>query len=363
MNKLSLLLFAAALLFIVQGCSTVRDYETPRNALRAKGISFTVKEFMMAASDGKNDVLELFLDGGMDINTLDDGTVLTAAVVGNRKETVDFVLKKGADPNLSSYRGSPLFLASKMGFYDVALRLVQEGAEPEYAKNDGSTPLSEAVRNNHLEVAELLIKAGADPELGDSMFKRTPVFLAAANGNAEMIEILCDNGADPKEADIYETTPLDNAVVNGGKEAVLLLLEKGAALTEDGNASKAVLDVCSRKNLALLKLFIEKGLNVNCLAPLKVPLLSGCIKNGYYDPAKILLSSGADLQLEDAQGELPLDYAMNSSPEFLAYFKNTTGKSVPTTTGKSTESAVSQPATEKPIVPADEVKTEAPKSP
>ncbi len=218
--------------FLIQGCASEKDYETPRDALRARNIPYTVMEFMTAASEGKNDVLELFLEGGMDINTLDDGTALTSAVLVNQKKTVDFLLQRGANPNLPSYMGSPLYIASRSGYYDIAVKLIQAGAEAEYVKNDGSTVLSEAVRNDFLEVAELLINSGADPEKADPFFKRTPVFLAAANGNAGMIEMLCERDADPREPDINGVTSLDKAVLSGNNEAILLLVEKGALLTE-----------------------------------------------------------------------------------------------------------------------------------
>ncbi len=172
--------------FLIQGCASEKDYETPRDALRARNIPYIVMKFMTAASEGKNDVLELFLEGGMDINTLDDGTALISAVTGNQKKTVDFLLQRGANPNLPSYMGSPLYIASRSGYYDIAARLMQVGAEAEYVKNDGSTVLSEAVRNDFLEVAELLINSGADINLKDSQgqitfdyaLKSSPEFLA-----------------------------------------------------------------------------------------------------------------------------------------------------------------------------------------
>ena len=69
----------------------------------------------------------------------------------------------------------------------------------------GASPLSCAVAHGHLDTAQLLITAGADPNgrtLSDSRqsYERTPLLLAAHTGHVDMVKLLlkevcvCDAG-------------------------------------------------------------------------------------------------------------------------------------------------------------------------
>jgi ankyrin repeat protein len=55
-----------------------------------------------------------------------------------------------------------LFIASQDGHVEVARLLIEAGADIDKAKDNGVTPLYVASQNGHVEVARLLIEAGAD---------------------------------------------------------------------------------------------------------------------------------------------------------------------------------------------------------
>ena len=63
-------------------------------------------------------------------------------------------------------------------------------------ERDGTTALHRAAQNNDLEVAEKLVRAGADVK-AKNRYGVAPLSLACANGNAAMIELLLRAGADP----------------------------------------------------------------------------------------------------------------------------------------------------------------------
>jgi ankyrin repeat protein len=67
---------------------------------------------------------------------------------------------------------------------------------PNYSQ-DGSTPLILAVKNDHAEVAKLLISHGANTNTIDEQ-GHTPLHWAYFKGNKELIEALLQN-KDPKE--------------------------------------------------------------------------------------------------------------------------------------------------------------------
>ena len=93
-------------------------------------------------------------------------TKLYAAVVAQDPSKVRDALSAGADPNGQSdrYSYSALKIAvGPMGHDDVAVALVEAGADPHQADEDGFTPLHYASHLGKARACEALLRAGADP--------------------------------------------------------------------------------------------------------------------------------------------------------------------------------------------------------
>ncbi len=68
-------------------------------------------------------------------------------------------------------------------------RLLEEGADPNQTDDDASvTPLHYAAQYNTLEIAKLLIAAGADL-LAETDDEQTPMQIAKLYGHVEMVEL------------------------------------------------------------------------------------------------------------------------------------------------------------------------------
>jgi len=93
--------------------------------------------------------------------------------------------------------------------------------------NDGTRPLHWAVRADELEIAELLLRAGADAK-AENRLGVTPLYLAAMNGNAAMMRKLLDAGADANQIDRTGETVLMVATRTGDLKSVRTLLDHGA---------------------------------------------------------------------------------------------------------------------------------------
>ena len=78
---------------------------------------------------------------------------------------VRLLIRRGAqvnrhDPESGS---TPLLEAAVKGHVDVASVLLEAGADPNAADKAGSTPLDEALRFKHTKMVELLMAHGAKP--------------------------------------------------------------------------------------------------------------------------------------------------------------------------------------------------------
>lgn len=93
----------------------------------------------------------------------------------------------------------------------------------------GGVPLlSEVIYYGSPEVAELLLKRGADVNQRGQGLGKTPLYAAAYMGGVKMAALLIDSGADPKVQDDLGVTPLYTAAVRKKARMVEFLISRGA---------------------------------------------------------------------------------------------------------------------------------------
>jgi uncharacterized protein len=93
--------------------------------------------------------------------------------------------------------------------------------------------LSQAAYEDSPMMARLLLRLGADPDGGDyndtvPFAFVTPLGTAASRGNLDVVEVLLENGANPDAADPTGFTPLAHAASQGHADIVRALLAAGA---------------------------------------------------------------------------------------------------------------------------------------
>ena len=96
----------------------------------------------------------------------------------------------------------------------------------------GASALHMAVRRGDLDIVEMLLKAGANPNSTDH-YGYAPLHPAARQNRVDILQSLVNHGADLDISNAIERTPLKVAVVNKSKEAALVLVERGAVVGGD----------------------------------------------------------------------------------------------------------------------------------
>ena len=143
---------------------------------------------------------------------------------------------------------TPLLTAIGWDHVELVRFLLNQGANPNVAVEDGYTCLRSAVESDNAvsgEIVSLLIAAGADVR-EEATVGATPLHTAASRGFVEKARQLIDAGADVNrrtEIDGGET-PLMNAAFTGWPKMVQFLLDRGAdAAMRNGITERTPLEI------------------------------------------------------------------------------------------------------------------------
>jgi ankyrin repeat protein len=174
---------------------------------------------MSVARVGSVDAATLLLDRGAQVDATDatyQQTALMVAVRANRPEIVKLLIARGAGVNLKTRTGRvpQWVLPNSVPGFGHGIGIVRGGLPPRGSRAPipgGMTPLLYAARDGRIDIARILLDAGADVNLADAN-GITPLISAITNNHPDTARFLIDRGADITAADWYGRTPLWAAV-------------------------------------------------------------------------------------------------------------------------------------------------------
>ncbi|MDR2213651.1 MAG: ankyrin repeat domain-containing protein [Pseudomonadales bacterium] len=322
-------------------------------------LSHNETPLMFAARSGSVESVRLLLDAGADMEAKDDyrgATPLLFAAEQNHAEVVRLLAERGANLNArtstevtAGRRGpsapsgglSALMLAAREGGLATIEVLLKHHAMVNQQSAEGHTALLAAIQNANVDIANLLIDAGADVSLANdrgwnplymavkmrSLEKGTmPNPVVDMDGMYALIERMLDGGANVNARLLADTevhnsirstwldeaggTPFLRASLCADLKVMKLLLAHGAdplIATTDGTTALAALagvgytkgfmhDVGSiDESIEAMQMLIDAGIDLNAKNDDEVAAIHGAAHKNFVQGIQLLVDSGADL--------------------------------------------------------------------
>lgn len=148
---------------------------------------------IMAAANGKRQIVQLLLEAHADVNKANGGgyTPLMQAVFHEYPEILSLLVQRQANLNVQNEEGrTALMIAAARSKPELVLELIKHGAALDKNNNEGNTALMEAARNNRTDNVKILLNHRADRDLKNN-FGKTALDLAQERmANQEIIDLL-----------------------------------------------------------------------------------------------------------------------------------------------------------------------------
>ena len=219
--------------------------ETPITAAAKRGYTRTVRILLDAGANADTRKAPLF------------ATALYWAVVQGHTDIALLLIERGANVSImTAERDSPLLAATRHNHTDIALALIQAGARLNSVDRFGDTPLLNAIARGNRAVVRALLRAGVDANLAHEDGGQTPLLAAVEGGHLRIVKRLLKAGASPNGVDEEGTTPL---MVVEDVEIARALLERGAQRNARNKQGETALDVARREGRGEIAQLLEGG--------------------------------------------------------------------------------------------------------
>ncbi|MFO1487931.1 MAG: ankyrin repeat domain-containing protein [Verrucomicrobiota bacterium] len=257
------------------------------NARTVNGYIRDVTPLMLAANAASADCVRLLLKAGADVAAR---TTSESGGAGDQT-ALHFALLAGK---------------AEKPHLDVVKLLLEAGANPDAASNNGTTPLVEAVRIGSKPLVNSFLAAGAKSHL-QAGAKLSPLHAAAAKGRTEIVELLLARGVPVGLRDAQGKTALMDAVSCGQITVMETLLEAKA----DPHAASA-----DDRTVFIWAALFARDASDEDEAAIAVRLLERLVK------------LGVDVKAKDAEGSSAADYGAAAYEESVTkFFKQLGAKS------------------------------------
>ena len=285
----------------------------------------------------RGDLLELALRTGVDVqrNSLEVGDapgkkadyeqyLLTAVEYGQLEIVKQLLKEQVVDLNASQARSklTALHLATKNDHLEVIQLFLDHGAQPNKFDSQGRTAIHHSVEKESLKCLEVFLKHGTS-NISTEIEGLTTWHLAAMRGNTDALETLIKYSKPlPKLFDLRAgdgRSPLLCAASAGSSQNVGLLLDHGCEVSETANDGSTAMHQASRLgSLETIQLLIDRGADIHAVTEDDSNMLHHAImeiNNMSSAVVDLLLERGVDPRRRRRDGAMPIHLLLSAGTD------------------------------------------------
>lgn len=315
---------------------TERQQKLPTYLLQTKSF------LQLAAYDGDMEAVRSFLSQGVDVNAISDVpsdkqyrryrcTALTAAVERSHTSLVEYLLAAGSDPNVNIEHGdTPLLLAAQNHSLEIADILLRAGANvDQISAYQTIDALQRACYDGNLDMVNLLLSYGAKVNGPTGNFGFGPALVAAAaNDNVEIVERVLACGADVNGFQYYthpskprrRQSSLARAIANNFIPTVYKLLESGADIDMECECGDALQHAAYFGREEIFDELVARGANPYKETTSFANTLEASASGGQGRMFQKLLALGMDIHVKSAKLDNLLQVACRSGEDSIVQY-------------------------------------------
>ena len=284
---------------------------------------------LIAVKNNSYSIVELLLknETTLDLQSWDKNDGFYFAALNGRIDIVKLFLRSGIPINeFMCGEGSALAAAVKGRKREMAQFLLKNGAEVDLCVLTGhGSALATAIANDNLDMARFLIDHGASVDLPIQGRYGSALAVAAHAGRLKMAQFLIENGASVDlKLPPHSGSALANAASMGKLDVARLLIENGVSVDMAilDHFVSALAEAAAMGRRAMVRLLIEHGASVNLTLPGQYgSALAAAACAGRLDMVQLLVDRGAsvDLALPGNYGSALAAAACSRDPEVAAF--------------------------------------------
>ena len=266
------------------------------------------------------EILQRFASGqdSVEMKNPRGGYAIIEAVRLNNYDLVQYLLSHHADVKKVYDDGNTILLyaVKEKVRNDIIAALIKAGADVNATDSSGYSLLMLAVRDNNLELLKVLLDNYADFSGKTPDGKNILSFALENNASKEVLEQLLIKGADVNATDEDGSVLILRALAAGKEDVAKLFMQYGADINaENANHDTVLTYVLENKtgDDFVADIFTHSLDVKNNLPKYNKPLWKILAEQNKIDLLKIVLQNMGGGAVADANGEIPVVYAMDNS--------------------------------------------------